>query len=247
MVARCRAPRRGACHRAVKRCEGLVKAVFVRRRRPVPSKRVLNRTFVAETRVFTLFERMGRNVARTADLLAELMAEHPDRPHLARDILDCEHEGDNVVHDLLHGLAEGRDRCPVGLTPSDVHRLAGALDDIVDHAEECADRLVLYGVEAPLEQAVGLSRILAGAAREVAAAVAALRDGSDVTERLCEIRRLEKEGDRLHRSAVAALFAGGIDPMVVIRWKDILQSLENAVDSCATVANQLEGIALRRR
>ncbi len=197
--------------------------------------------------LLALFEESGRNVQRASLLLRDLLAEFPERASLARDLLLCEQEGDRIAHDILHRLAETGGRGADGLGSADVHALAGALDDIVDFAEECADQLGLYGVEAPMEQAVQMAEVLVGAAEQVAKAVRGLRNGADLGVELVEIHRLENEGDRLVRSAVASLFANGIDPMVVIRWKDILQSLESAIDSCETVANQLEGITLRRR
>jgi uncharacterized protein Yka (UPF0111/DUF47 family) len=98
-----------------------------------------------------------------------------------------------------------------------------------------------------MEQAVALSEVLVGASEEVAQALRGLRTGADFAPQLIEIHRLENEGDRLHRDGVASLFANGIDPMLVIRWKDIFESLEAAVDACETVAHVLEGIALKRR
>ena len=127
------------------------------------------------------------------------------------------------------------------------HRLATALDDIVDHAEQVADTLGLYGVEATMEQAIELADVLVGASEQVSKALGCLRDGSDLAPYLVEIHRLENEGDRIRRDAVASLFASGTDPMVVIRWRDIFESLEAAVDACETVAHILEGIGLRRR
>ncbi len=195
--------------------------------------------------LLALFEESGRNVQRASLLLRDLLAEFPERASLARDLLLCEQEGDRIAHDILHRLAETGGRGADGLGSADVHALAGALDDIVDFAEECADQLGLYGIEAPMEQAVQMAEVLVGAAEQVAKAVRGLRNGADLGVELVEIHRLENEGDRLVRSAVASLFANGIDPMVVIRWKDILQSLENAIDACETVANILEGITLR--
>ncbi len=200
-----------------------------------------------DERLLALFEESGRNVQRASLLLRDLLADFPERAGLARDLLLCEQEGDRIAHDILHRLAETGGRGADGLGSADVHALAGALDDIVDFAEECADQLGLYGIEAPMEQAVQMAEVLVGAAEQVAKAVRGLRNGADLGVELVEIHRLENEGDRLVRSAVASLFANGIDPMVVIRWKDILQSLESAIDSCETVANQLEGITLRRR
>jgi uncharacterized protein Yka (UPF0111/DUF47 family) len=192
-----------------------------------------------------LFEESARNVQRVSLLLRDLLADFPEQSALAREILLCEQEGDRIAHDILHRLA-GNGRRRTALDAADVHALAGALDDVVDYAEEAADQLGLYGVEAPMEQAEQIAAVLVGCAEQVAAALRGLRSGADVSAQLVEIHRLENEGDRLQRAAVADLFANGIDPMVLIRWKDIFDSLEAAVDACETVANVLEGMSIKR-
>ncbi len=199
-----------------------------------------------DPQLLALFEESGRNVQRASLLLRDLLADFPEQAGLARELVVCEHEGDRIAHDILHRLAANGRRGADGLDAVDVHSLAGALDDIVDHAEECGDQLGLYGVEAPMEQAVAMAEVLVLAAGKVADAVRGLRHGRDLTGELVEIHRLENEGDRLVRGAVASLFANGIDPMVVIRWKDIFDCLESAVDACEKVAHVLEGIALKR-
>jgi uncharacterized protein Yka (UPF0111/DUF47 family) len=133
------------------------------------------------------------------------------------------------------------------MDPIDGYQLATALDDIVDFAEQAADNMGLFGVEAPMEQASQMGDVLVGAGEQVARALRSLRTGSDLAPYLVEIHRLENEGDRISRDGVASLFANGIDPMVVIRWKDIFASLEASVDACEHVAHILEGISLRRR
>lgn len=185
----------------------------------------------------------GRNAERASSLLRDMLASFPEKAELARDVLLCEQEGDRITHDIMHRLnVNGADR---RLGHADAYELARALDDIVDFAEETADALGLYGIEAPMEQAEQLAEVLVASAREVSSALAELRAGEDSTARLVEIHRLENEGDRISRDAIASLFSGGVDPMVVIRWKDIVESLERAVDACETVAHILEGIALR--
>ena len=191
-----------------------------------------------------LFEESGRNVQRTALLLRDLLVDYPERAELARDVFLAEQEGDRITHDIIHRLnGGGGGRVPFG--PADGHLLATALDDIVDFAEQTADALGIYGVEAPMEQASQLADVLVGAGEQVAAALRSLRTGADLAPYLVEIHRLENEGDRLSRDAVASLFATGIDPMVIIRWKDIFESLESSVDACESVAHVLEGIRLK--
>ena len=193
-----------------------------------------------------LVEESSRNVQRCSLLLHDLLADYPERASLAYDLKACEQEGDRITHDIIHRLAErGRGRAP--FDASDGYALATALDDIVDHSEHVAAQLGLYGVEAPMEQALDFATVLIGSAEQIAQALRCLRTNTDLGPHLVEIHRLENEGDRLQRDGVASLFAGGIDPMVVIRWKDIFESLEAAVDACETVAHVLEGITLKHR
>jgi uncharacterized protein Yka (UPF0111/DUF47 family) len=195
--------------------------------------------------LLALYAEAGGNAARAAGLLRDLIADYPERAGLAREVLLCEQEGDRITHDIIHRLdGGGRGRRPLDLT--DGHALATAIDDIVDYAEQTADALGLYGIEAPMEQSERLAEVLLAAARQVEHALSAFRTGDDYAGYLVEIHRLENEGDRIQRDGTAALFAGGIDPMVVIRWKDIFDSLEQAVDACETAANLMEGIALKR-
>ena len=192
-----------------------------------------------------LVEEAGRNVQKSSLLLRDLLASYPERADLARELVLCEQHGDRITHDILHRLNGGRaGRAP--FDAADGHALATAIDDIVDDAEQTADWLGLHHVEAPMEQAVALGEVLVGAAEHVARALRTLRTGADLSPELVEIHRLENEGDRVMRDAVASLFADGIDPMVIIRWKDIYESLESSIDACETVANVLEGIALKR-
>jgi uncharacterized protein len=195
--------------------------------------------------LLALFEESARNVQRSALLLRDLLTDYPEQSGLARDILLCEQEGDRIAHDILHRLA-GNGHRRSALDAADVHALAGALDDVVDFVEEAADQLGLYGVEAPMEQAQHIAAVLVGCSEHVAAALRGLRNGGELSPHLVEIHRLENEGDRLQRAAVAGLFANGIDPMMLIRWKDIFDTLEAAVDACETVANVLEGISIKR-
>jgi uncharacterized protein len=198
-----------------------------------------------DSTLMALVEESGRNVQRCGLLLRDLVGDYPERSALAQDLKVCEQEGDRITHDIIHRLATGgRMRAPFGA--GDGYALATALDDIVDHSEQAAAQLGLYGVEAPMEQAVELADVVVGAGEQIAQALRSLRTGAELGPHLVEIHRLENEGDRLQRDGVASLFAGGADPMVVIRWKDIFESLEAAVDACETVAHVLEGITLKQ-
>jgi uncharacterized protein len=198
-----------------------------------------------DTTLATLLEDAGRNVERSGLLLRKLLVEFPEHAMLARDLTTCEREGDRITHDIIYRLNGGR-RVRAPFSAGDGYALATTLDDIVDYVEQAAAQLELYGVEAPMEQAVDFADVLVRAGGEIRGALGALYSGEDFAPHLVEIHRLENEGDRLLRDGVASLFAGGIDPMVVIRWKDIFESLEAAVDACETVAHVLEGITLKR-
>jgi len=198
-----------------------------------------------DTQVLELLEEFGRTVQRAGLVLRDLITDYPERAELARDLELIEKEGDRVAHDIIARLSSAAGP-PPPFDPSDGYELARALDDIVDFAEQAGDQLGLYRVEASMEQAVQLAEVLVQASDEVAKALRALRTGSDLSGALVEIHRIENEGDRLMRDGVASLFVNGIDPMVVIRWKDIFASLEAAVDACEKVAHILEGIALKQ-
>jgi hypothetical protein len=203
----------------------------------------LAQVFAPRDRIyFELFEEAGRNIMHAAELLDELLIGYPDSKRLAEEILDCEHEGDRITHDIIDRLNH------TFVTPidrEDILALASALDDIVDYTEEVADYLGLYKIEAPMDQAIRLARVLRDASRLVCEAIPRLRGFRDLGHYTVEINRLENEGDRITREAVASLFDGGIDPMVVIRWKDLFERLEAAIDATEQVANILEGIVIK--
>jgi predicted phosphate transport protein (TIGR00153 family) len=203
----------------------------------------LSKVFAPRDRVFfELFEEAGQNILHAADLLDRMLRNYPDSKDLARDILICEHEGDRITHDIINRLNL------TFVTPidrEDILALASALDDIVDFTEEVADYLGLYKIEAPMDQAIRLAHVLLLASQQVAEAIPLLRGFRDLSHYTVEINRLENEGDRITREAVASLFQNGIDPMVVIRWKDLFERLEEAIDAAERVANILEGIVIK--
>jgi predicted phosphate transport protein (TIGR00153 family) len=195
-----------------------------------------------EREYFDLFERAGTTIVRAAELLEEMLGSYPDRRDLAAVIHDCEHEGDRIAHDVIQRLNH------TFVTPfdrEDIYELVSVLDDIVDFTDEVADYLGVYKIEAPMEQSQHLAGILAQAARQVAEALTHFRGFKNVTQYTVEVHRLENEADRIVRDAIGALFVDGIDPMVVIRWKDIYERLENAIDSTERAAYIIEGIVIK--
>jgi predicted phosphate transport protein (TIGR00153 family) len=191
---------------------------------------------------FELFIEAGHNTLHAARLLDRMMATWPDDGGLAREILKAEQEGDRVTHDIVKRLNS------TFVTPidrEDIYGLATQVDDIVDCTEEAADFLGLYQIEAPMTQAQALTKVLVGACEQLAGGLEDLRGFRDLERYWIEIHRLENEGDRISRDAVASLFSDGIDPMVVIRWKDMFAVLENAIDATETAAQTLEGIVIK--
>jgi uncharacterized protein len=191
---------------------------------------------------FDLFIEAGKNTLEASRLLDRMMGTWPDSGELSKQIFDAEQEGDRITHAIIKRLNS------TFVTPidrEDIYGLATQMDDIVDYTEEAADFLGLYKIEAPMSQAQDLTKVLVAACEQLAAGLEHLRDFKDLDKYWIEIHRLENDGDRISRNAVASLFSNGIDPMVVIRWKDMFAVLENAIDATETAAQILEGIVIK--
>jgi predicted phosphate transport protein (TIGR00153 family) len=191
---------------------------------------------------FDLFVEAGKNSVHSAKLLDKLMREWPDSGTLHQEVVEAEHRGDKVTHDIIKRLNT------TFVTPidrEDIYGLATQLDDIVDFTEEAADFLGLYQVEAPMEQASALTGVLVRSCEALSEGLENLPSFKDLDQYWIEVHRLENEGDRISRDAVAALFTDAIDPMVVIRWKDIFGVLEEAIDATEKAAQILEGIVIK--
>jgi predicted phosphate transport protein (TIGR00153 family) len=195
-----------------------------------------------ESEFFDLFERAGANIVDAAGLLDEMLREFPDKAGLAAAILECERTGDRITHEVIGRLNK------TFVTPidrEDILELTSALDDVVDYTEEVADYLGLYKIEAPMEQAQRMAGVLHAATVQLALAIPRIRGFKDIGTQTVEVHRLENVGDQIVREAIASLFEYGTDPMVVIRWKDIFERLESAIDSTERAAYILEGIVIK--
>jgi predicted phosphate transport protein (TIGR00153 family) len=194
---------------------------------------------------FSLFVAASSNAVDISRLLAELLDGFPGTGvELIRRIKDAEHAGDRLTRSVVDLLNR------TFVTPfdrDDIYRLAAALDDICDHVDEAADNLVLFGVKVVPEEARAQANVILRAAVELADAVSLLDGFKDSSKHLIALRELEDEGDRLVRDAVAGLFRSGQDPISIIRWKDIYELLEAAVDSCENAADVLEAILVKNR
>ena len=194
---------------------------------------------------FELYNRAAENNGAIAERLIELLDRFPDgADDLVREVKELEHEGDRLTHELVDLLNR------TFVTPfdrDDMYRLAGALDDICDHIDEAAGRIVSYGVVEIREQARGQAQVIRRAAGKLAEAIRGLEEFKESKRELIELRELEDEGDRLAHDGVSSLFSGDHDPLTVIRWKDIHEGLEEAVDACENAADVLEAILVKNR
>ena len=193
---------------------------------------------------FRLLERASANAVGIARLLVQLLEEFPANGNLLRDIKELEHEGDRLTREVVDLLNR------TFVTPfdrDDLYRLAGALDDVCDHVDEAAGNIAGYGVDEVRPKAKEQAQVLLRSAEKLNQAVERLEGFKDSSSELHALRDLEDEGDRLNRDAVSELFASGDDPVAIIRWKDIHEQLEEAVDACENAADVLEAILVKNR
>jgi uncharacterized protein len=194
---------------------------------------------------YDLYNRAAENNVAIARLLVRLLEGFPnDRDTLARDIKDAEHEGDRLTHEVVDLLNR------TFVTPfdrDDMYRLAAALDDICDHVDEAAGNILGYGVTEIRDTARQQAGVIERAATKLLEAVRKLEGFKDSKRELIELRELEDEGDRLNRESIAALFASNEGAISIIRWKDIHEQLEEAVDACENAADVLEAILVKNR
>ena len=194
---------------------------------------------------FELYNRSAENIVAMSDRLVELLDRFPDgTDELVGVVKQLEHAGDGLTHELVDLLNR------TVVTPfdrDDMYRLAGALDDICDPVDEAAGRIVSYGVTEIRLQAREQAKVIRSSAGKLADAVGLLEGFQDSRRHLDELRELEDVGDRILHDSVSSLFMARVDPLEVIRWKDIHESLESAVDACGYAANVLEAIVVKNR
>jgi predicted phosphate transport protein (TIGR00153 family) len=195
---------------------------------------------------FRLYNSAAANAVAISRLLVDLLGRKPDgeTADLIREIKELEHEGDRLTHDVVDLLNR------TFVTPfdrDDMYRLATALDDVCDHVDEAAGHIVGYGIQDVRPAALAQGEVIARAATKLQEAVGQLQGFRDSKRQLIELRELEDEGDRLNHEAIAELFQSADDALYVIRWKDVHESLEEAVDACENAADVLEAILVKNR
>jgi len=194
------------------------------------------------TAFYELFTRAGENVLETARLAERRFREFPNSSVTQKEVKALEHRGDELTRELVELLNTQY------ITPfdrEDIYELAKEIDDVVDYIENASDLLGLYKVDTLMKQSVEQCRVLVEATEHLAKALGELRHVRRAQPHIVEVKRLEDEGDRIVRAAIAALFDDGVDPLTVIRWKDIFEALEDAIDACETAADLVGNIVVK--
>jgi uncharacterized protein Yka (UPF0111/DUF47 family) len=192
---------------------------------------------------YDLFRRAGENALEAARMVEIRFREHPNSSVTQAEVKAIETAGDSITHDLVQLL---NTQYVTPFDREDIYSLATELDDVVDYIEEASDLLGLYGVEQPSRHALEQCRIIVAAVEHLAVALANLKGFRGVRAELVAVKNLEDEGDRVLRDAIGALFHDArIDPLLVIRWKDIYEALETALDACETAANVLGNVVVK--
>ncbi len=203
---------------------------------------LLSRILPREESFFQMFNELADNIDAGAKAMVELLENFTNVPVQVEIIKGLEHKGDNITHALMKRLDQ------TFVTPfdrEDIHELSSKIDDVLDLTDAAASRLVTYRVESIRPGVVDLAKVLQQATEAVVAAVKGLEKHDRVLDRCIEINRLENEGDRLSRALIAQLFDEEKDPVQIIKWKEIIEVLETAIDKCEDVANVLETITLK--
>jgi predicted phosphate transport protein (TIGR00153 family) len=189
-----------------------------------------------------MFDQLANRLVAATRLLNELF-QHPARiDEFAASIKTVEHEADDLTREIVARIDK------TFVTPfdrEDIHLLASRLDNVIDLIDGTARRTQVFHISRSNDAAHRLTEVLIKAGSVIEAAVGSLKKPNFVAERTKEVKRLEEQGDAIYQEALETLFAGTPDPLEVIKWKDLLDTLENALDECEDVANVLESISLK--
>jgi hypothetical protein len=197
-----------------------------------------------DEKFFKLFKEMTENITEGAKLLKEMLDNFDNPAESQRKIKDLEHKGDSITHAIIQKLNK---TFVTPLDREDIYALASKLDDILDLIDGCAQRVIMYNVESIPTQAKSLGFIILQSCIVVDKAVAMLgKKSNEQLFALCvEINALENEADRVCREAISILFDEEKDPIQLIKWKEIYETLEKATDKCEDAANILESVVVK--
>jgi predicted phosphate transport protein (TIGR00153 family) len=195
-----------------------------------------------DERFYDDFVALAEEIRRGATLLEEMLAPEQPLRDKADEIKEVEHKCDFLTHEIIQRLHR---TFVTPLDREDIHELARSLDDVMDAIDASATIVRLYQIERVRGEARELARIIMASADQLVKALKALERRKGVAEPAVEINRLENEADRVHQAAVRSLFEEERDPVTIIKWKEILDFLEDATDRCEDVANVLEGVVVK--
>src|SRR6202041_3132927 len=203
---------------------------------------LLQRLLPREEGFFDLFRKQAENIDRGAEAFLKMLLHYTGVPEQVQNIKAIEHAGDEITHQTFRMLYK------TFITPfdlEDMHELCGPMDDVIDLIDAAASRFVLYRVDRVRTGTIDLTRVLAAATVELSCAVHAMESPDKALQHVIEINRLENESDRICRTLIAQLFEEEKDPVQIIKWKEIFEVIETAVDKCEDVSNVIESIILK--
>jgi len=195
-----------------------------------------------DERYFERFSEIARRVHEGALALDEFFSGQSALPRIVERVKVLEHECDRLSHEILRSIDQ------TFITPidrEDIHRLAVRLDDVIDLIDGTARRVSLFHIQHPTPHSTRLSAIIVQATREMVEAVGELRKYKGVIAHCIRIKQFENEGDVAYHDAVASLFSDSIEPIEVIKWKDVYENMERCIDQCEAVAHVLECVVLK--
>ena len=203
---------------------------------------MLSRLIPADEEFFSLFNQLAEHLHNAAKLLDQLFSAPERTAELVRQIKDVEHLADQMTHSINVRIDKSF------ITPidrEDIHLLASRLDDVIDRLDGTARRCVMMKINEVREPAKQMAHVILRASEHIAKAVGSIKKPREVAIQAAEIKKLEEEGDALYHAAVGGLFEGTPNALDVIRWKEIYETLEIAIDQCMGVANAVHSISIK--
>lgn len=191
---------------------------------------------------FVLFQKQAENIVTGGKAFVEMLEHYTGVPEQVHSIKAIEHNGDEITHQIFRKLNQ------TFITPfdrEDIHELCSTMDDVIDLIDAAASRFVLYRVNEVRQGSIELVKVLSAATIELKEAIYAMESPDKALHRVIEINRLENESDRICRTLIARLFEEEKDPIQIIKWKEIFEVIETAVDKCEDVSNVIESVILK--